>query len=612
MYSHGANRKIHLDQLLANFGPDTFQRIRRTQPWIAHDLGRWLLDVVGVPGPGTMWMQRKAESIGLKLEQYPMFQRPGLAQEINERYFLSPSGANNLSRLATGYAYTSKIAWNMMSMMTNMSQQIINGGTEYGLLNVLTSSLIGAGVAGGERAPVLAPIFDATIPHAAAYRKLLTERGILSETSQRHYDTLALYEANMGTNRAHLALTGSVAGAAAGGLSVALLNADRGNEDKLSVAGGALAGATIATVGAAKSAIMRRALMRVRDVGTFGFNLVETWNRSTIGVASIREATATERAIANPAYAARRRAYEVVEGVFTGALGGGALGNIMGGPGAILPGAALGAATAAGAAPFGQSRTARTAQTLETIRAAAPIFENRIVREQAKDGLANLTDEEVHGLYAQMQTDITQFRIAKEGRGYYLNTPHGQALAALQSYTLNQAEFVGGRLQSFVETANRAISGHPAQIDFRVFRYASYLMAVGSVYGALIGGSRDSESDPDYWVSRLGFGIMPMLQFNDTAKKWELKPVTELFGGPLVNDITRVGNSYLKLMQDPDANASFIDMSDKLTESLFPGVRNVIKMQNGANGAATLRLYKEGAQESMGAGRPQGPMPGGR
>jgi hypothetical protein len=603
MYAHGANRKIALDQLLANFGPETFGRIRTTQPWIAHDLGRWLLDVVGVPGPGTMYVQRKAESMGLFLEKFPMFQRAGLAQEINERYFLSPSSANNLSRLATGWAYTSKIAWNMLSAMTNMSQMIINGGTEYGLLNVLTSSVIGAGVAGGERIPILAPVLDAITPLGARYRKLLTERGILSETSQRHFDTIAMYEASFGSNRAHLIFTGAMAGAAAGAAGTSLLNADRENDDQLSVAGGALAGASVATLGAAKSAIMRRALMRVRDLGTFPFNLVETWNRSTIGVASLRQAALTERALKSPSLMARVRVQEKVEGVITGALGGAAAANFLGADPAT--GAVLGGAGAAVASPFGESRTARTARTLATIRSGQPIFENRLIRDQARTALRPLTDDEVGTLYAQMQTDITQFRIAKEGRGYFLNTPHGQALGALQSYTLNQAEFIGGRLQSFLETANRAIAGQPVQIDFRIFRAASFILGVGSVYGALIGGSADGESDPDYWVSRLGFGIMPLLHWNDTARKWEILSPTDMFKGPLIGDIMRTSNSYMKLMQSEDANASFLDTTDALVLNMFPGAKNIEKARRASEGAATLKLLQEGAIESV---RPMQPV----
>lgn len=604
MYSHGANRKIHLDQLLANFGPETFQRIRATQPWIAHDLGRWLLDVIGVPGPGTMYVQKKVEQAGLFLEKFPMFQRPGLAQEVVDKYFLAPGGANSLSRLATGWAFTSKIAWNQLSALTNLSQQIINGGTEYGIINVLSSSVIGANVALGTRIPTLAPILNAITPKTAEYHRLLTERGILSETSQRHFDSIALYEANFGTNRAHLMLTGAPVGAATGALATAILNTDRPSNEQLSVAGGAIAGMSVAAVGAAKSSIMRRALMRVRDLQTFTFNLAETWNRATVGTTAIREARATERAIADPVYAARRRATEVVEGVFTGALGGAGLANLTGGD--LLTGAALGGAAAAGATPFAESRTARTARTLDTIRAGGNIFSNRVVRDQAQVGLRPFTMDEVNELYAQMASDITQFRIAKEGRGYFLNTPHGQALGALQSYTLNQAEFVGGRLQSFMETATKAINGQPSQIDFRVFRFASYLLAVGSVYGAILGGANDGESDPDYWVSRLGFGVMPLLLWNDTSNKWEMKSPTDLFKGPLVSDIYNTGNSYLKLLQDERANATFLDTSDAIVKQLFPGARAVIDANKNAQGAATIKLLQDGANEASGQARPVG------
>jgi len=561
------------------------------------------MDVVGVPGPGTAFVQKKVEQLGLYLEKFPVFQRAGLAQEINERYLLSPGGANNLSRLATGYAYTSKIAWNFLSATTNLSQQIINGGTEYGLLNVLTSSVIGAGIAGAERAPVLAPIFDAITPKGASFRRLLTERGILSETSQRHFDTIALYEAAHGTNRAHLALTGAVAGAAAGAAATALLNTDRAADDQISMTAGAATGASIASIGAAKSAIMRRALMRVRDSGTFAFNLVETWNRATIGVAGIREARGAMKTVTSPAAAMRRGVAEKVDGIITGALGGAAAANLLDAD--PTTGALLGGVAGLGAAAVGESRTARTLRTVNTIKAGGPIFENRIIREQMKDGLRPFTDDEVAALYAQMQTDITQFRIAKEGRGYFLNTPHGQALGALQSYTLNQAEFVGGRLQSFIETANRAIKGEPVQVDFRVFRYASYMMAVGSIYGALLGGSHDGENDPDYWVSRLGFGVMPLLHWNDIGRKWEVLPPTDLFKGPLIGDITRVANSYFKLWQDESANASFMDTSDKLTEALFPGAKNINKARAASEGKTAIRYLSEGAQESATPRAPQ-------
>jgi hypothetical protein len=176
----------------------------------------------------------------------------------------------------------------------------------------------------------------------------------------------------------------------------------------------------------------------------------------------------------------------------------------------------------------------------------------------------------------------------------------------LQSYTLNQAEFVGGRLQSFMETANRAISGQPAQIDFRVFRFASYLMAVGSVYGMILGGSNDGENDPDYWISRLGFGVMPLLLWNDASNKWEVKSPTDLFKGPLISDIWNTGNNYLKLMQDDRANASFLDTTDNIVTQLFPGARNIIKANKAQSGDAMIKMLKEGAQESSGQSRPVG------
>lgn len=608
MYSHGANRKAMYDQLLANFGNDTFATIRSTQPEIAHELGRWLLDVVGVPGPGTMAVQKRVEQLGLALESYPMFQRPGLAQELNERYLLAPGAANNLSRVVTGWAYSSKVAWNLLSAMTNMSQQIVSGATEYGIVNVATSMAPGAAMAAGELRPSLAPVLDAVTPRGREYRRLLTEGGILGENSQRHFDAITLYEAAHGTNRAHLAVVGALTGAPAGAAATAFLNRNQPEDAQLSLAAGAATGAATLSIGAAKSAVMRRALLRVRDVGTFAFNAIETWNRATIGVASLREAKAAKDALTNPAYANRRVLYEKVEGVVTGAIGGGALGRLTDGDEGIAPGAIGGALLATAGAKFGESRTARTQRALAGIRASDVIFSNRIIRDQAKDALRPLTDDEVSVLYAQMQTDITQFRIAKEGRNPYLNTPHGQALASLQSYAINQAEFVGGRFATFAETAGRALRGEPVQVDFRIFRYSSYLLATGSVYGAILGGSSDSETDPDYWVSRLGFGVMPMLHWNDTARRWELLSPTDLFKGPLIGDITRTANSYMALLRDDQANATFADVSEQVVRNLFPGAKAISGERRAREGAAAIKLMEEGVMESI-APQPQ-PLPG--
>jgi hypothetical protein len=603
MYSHGANRKVMYDQLLANFGSDTFATIRQTQPEIAHELGRWLLDVVGVPGPGTMAVQKRVEQVGLWLESFPMFNRPGFAQQLNEQYFLSPGGANNLSRVVTGWAYSSKVAWNFLSAIINASQMVVSGATEYGLLNVMTSAIPGAGISAtvnvGERVPALAPIFDAITPMGARYRKLLTESGILAETSQRHLDALALYEAAHGSNRAHLAVVGALTGAPAGAAATAFMNRDAAPGDEISLAAGAATGAAVMSVGAAKSAIMRRALLRVRDAGTFTFNAVETWNRATIGIASLREARGATRALTDAPYAARRVLGEKVEGVIAGALGGAALGRLTDGDDGLASGATAGALLAAAGTRFGESRTARTQRALAGIRSSDVIFSNRIIRDQAKDGLRPLTDDEVGTLYAQMQTDITQFRIAKEGRNPYLNTPHGQALGALQSYTINQAEFVGGRMATFAETASRALRGEPVAVDFRIFRYGSFLLATGSVYGAIIGGSADSETDPDYWVSRLGFGVMPMLHWNDTARRWELLSPTDMFRGPLIGDITRTANSYMALLRDEQANATFADISDRVAANLFPGAKAIADERRTREGAAALKLMQEGVMESI-------------
>lgn len=612
MYAHGSNRKIMYDQLLANFNKETFAAIRTDQPEIGHELGRWLLDVLGVPGPGTMAIQKRVEQIGLWLEKFPMFQRPGLAQQINEEYFLKPGAANNLSRLVTGWSYYSKVAFNLLSSMTNLSQIVVNGMTEYGILNVLTSAIHGGTIAGAERsgplAPVLAPVFDALNPRGAQYRKLMLERGILSETSQRHFDAIALYEAAHGTNRAHLVLSGGIVGATGGAAVTAFLNQDRATEDKLSVAGGALAGASVTSIGAAKSAIMRRALLRVRDIGTYPFNVVETFNRATSGIAAFKVAKQAQRAATDVAYRNRVELGEKVEGVIVGALGGAALGNLVGDD--PLVGAAGGALLAAAASGRGESRTARAGRTLEALKRDNIIFSNRVIRDQAATELRPLTDEEVGTLYAQMQTDLTQFRIAKEGRNPYLNTPHGQALGALQSFTINQAEFVGGRLATFADTANRAIHGEPVKVDFRVFRYASFLLATGSVYGAILGGSSDTESDPDYWVSRLGFGVMPILHWNDAARRWEILSPTDLFKGPLIGDITRTANSYLALMTNEQANQTFADVTDQVVLNLFPGAKAIATDRKNREGAAALKLMQEGIIEQIAPGvQPPGRPP---
>lgn len=606
MYSHGANRKYYMDQMLANITPEKFAAIRKSQPWLANDLGKWVLDTVGVPTPGTLIAQRMVEQIGLKLESVPMFNRMPLAREILDRYFFNKGGASGLSRLATSWAYNSKIAFNFLSAATNVSQMILNGATEYGLLNVLVSSGQGLAIATADKVPVLAPIIDAFSPKTAEFRRLLTERGILSETAQRHFDALAQYEARFGTNRAHFAITSMMSGAIAGAAGTAAL--DHYGDYDFSIAGGAATGAALAGVGAYKSQVARRALGFVRDLSTFSFNMVETWNRATIGTAGIKEARATLAAEASPVALATKKAYEVFDSALVGTLGGAAIGHNFdesGEYGGAQAGAIAGGALGLLGSVVGESRTTRTARALKTIRESPVAYDSRIVREQAKVGLRAYTDDEVATLYAQMQTDLTQFRLGKEGRGYYLNTPLGQAMGALQSYTLNQAEFVGGRMQSFLDSVAKVSNGEGGEIDFRVLRYGAFVMALGAVYTSLIGTRSGDGDDPDYWVSRFGFGVTPFLVYDDTAKKWKVLPPTDMFKGPLVGDITRTANSLLKLATDKDAYDSFPDAADDLILNLFPGARAIKADNTRKAGAQALSLHREGTLEVSGAQAPR-------
>jgi uncharacterized protein YcfJ len=338
------------------------------------------------------------------------------------------------------------------------------------------------------------------------------------------------------------------------------------------------------------------------------FQMAETMNRATVSIAGFKEARAAERAAASPAYKATRKARELVDQTIVGAIGGGAAGYAWGDQdnrlGSTLAGATVGGAVAGGVHAWkGASTIERVQRTREAIAADKFVVKDRIFKDQMKDGLRPYTPDEINELYGAMVTDITQFYMGKAGRGTLMNTPMGQVFGSLQSYTINQADFVGGRMGSFWDSAKDVIAKKPgATLDTRVFRYAAFVMGTGSVYSAMFGTSTGHES-PEYWMSRVGMGIMPWLRYDDNSKKWTLGDFGSVLGGPIVNDIWNTSNSYLKLMTDEDAQKSFLDVSDDVANKIFIGAGAQKRAQNIEDGKTLKSLTKEGL---LGEGQPRG------
>jgi hypothetical protein len=426
---------------------------------------------------------------------------------------------------------------------------------------------------------------------------MLKERGIFGHLDQALFDDIAKHEAVYGEVRPFSVFSGATTGGTAGSALTAGYNLLA--DDDASIAMGALAGAGVAGLAASRVNLSRKLLMHTREASTFMFNFGETLNRSVTGIGGFKEAVAAEKAAKNAAYAAVQGTKEVIEHTIVGAFGGGALGYMSGEEGnagaSTVGGALLGAAALGGAfALKGERNYIRVQRSRMNIERYGQefVFGDRIIHEQAKKGMLPFTANEINELYAAQVVEFTQFRMGKEARGRMMNTPTGQAMGALQSYTINQLDFIGGRAQSFWESLARSMNGEGTAIDFRVFRYGAFVMGMGAVYSALFSGL-GYDHNPKYWMSRVGFGILPFLRYDDQAKSWEVN-VLDTFKGPVISDIENSSNNILKLLSDPDAHRSFLDVADDVAKKIFIGARQIQQEADKNDGVMLKSLLKEG------------------
>lgn len=581
IYLYGGLRKLHLDPIAHEFNGDWFKQLATTQPHIAINAANWMLDVFGIPRGFTVTAMAMLHSAGIKLERISA-RIPGLSnstfwQEFIDRYFTSAGALGSSTRAIRTVEFYAKLGGVTTSSLVNFGQLFVNSGADL----PFSSILIGGGSFLGQSAigkaleginsiiPLPQPLLRGT-----AKLQFAREYGVYSEAVRKDLDRIATT----------IALTqGRTVGAtlAAGGAG-ALIGSAVGGEDNR-----ALGAATGAAIGFAASAVaprlIRYALLAPLRALTFPFEAVEAINRGATAGAALRELKQAERYARGGVPRALVTGESLLESTAVGALAGAAAAPVFSNDDiSAADGAEIGAFLGLGSGLLGKSRAASTLASVNRMRELGsfiPGFEH-----QARSALGSLTLDDAERWYVRQALDMSQFRFGREARPAWLRTPHGEVFGALQNFTFNQIEFVGSRWDSFLESARVAreragggLSGAAmayagGNLDMRIWRHFALLFGLAGAMTQLAGvGNVDRE--PAYWLSRLGFGFMPLLHYNEPARQWQIADIGKQLTGPVVNDIYKGATFAARIIGDPQARHDYIAQSNELARGIFSGLR---------------------------------------
>lgn len=438
------------------------------------------------------------------------------------------------------------------------------------------------------------------------YRQLAEEGGVLAQAFHKQVESTIIGFSNMATVKqsvkeagAGKILKGAAVGAGLGTvLSVASADEDTDLVRPDLIATGALLG------GAARTAMLRYAAHRTLHAATWLFNIAESINRNVTASGAALEARGALRAAAaikGGKSLSKVRSVERIsttaESTVVGAGVGAATGALLvDDPDDRGEAAALGAGIGAlGGAMLGVVSEPRKLKVMREItefeQTSLPLIRN-LRKEFMKEG--PITEEEATRWIMEQYTMMTQFNFGRASRGTYLRTPLGEGMFALQTYMLNQAEFLGERWSSFMRSMPGK-EGSLGNIDTRILRHMMLLMGAGSVMTALYGFTGD-ERGPNYWASRIGFGLMPFVIWNEAAQKWNIVNPASALAGPFVTDVVRTTMVYFKLATDPVARTEWTQNIDGLFERLLPMLKQTRNTPETV-GAALDFLGHEGLAE---------------
>lgn len=599
IYLNGAIRKANLDRVAAEFDGKWFKRLQRSEPIIASDMAKWYMDVMGIPGPQYMKGAAYLRSIGMRLENINAFgfNQSEFVQDIIQKYFLSRDAAHRFTRMVRGFEFYSKLGFSMVSALVNSSQLVVNTGTEVGFNHLFIGGVPRAikearGML-GEKFPRALGWID---PQAKGMAKLRLARkvGVYSDNAKQVLDQLAYREWEESGKKVGTAVAGAAVAGAVGSVGVGAL-ADDAN---VGIGAGLASVAVVGGIAMHRPAIIRKGLQKATDTIIFPFQMVEAINRGVTAGGARHQILAHRAAVRKygAEEAARRAARgELVESGLVGATAGAAIGGMFAddedraagaGVGA-LAGAALGAGLGRGQTRFSRMQALIDQQEKGTI---VPLLRQRLVEQ----GVPSRT--EINRWYVRMVLDQTQFRFGREARGELLRTPVGEVMGALQSFTLNQMEFVGRRFDDFAASMTKAIAtGNASDIDTRVWRHLMLVIATGSAMTSLTMGL-GSDRSPDYWISRIGFGMIPLVSYNEDARKWQLTDIGSHMKGPFINDVERAAGTVLRIMTDPVAARELSYQADGIARQWFSALRQ-IEAAPMVVGEALDKMHMEGAAE---------------
>lgn len=514
-YLWGIVNKGTTDALFHAVDFDALRDMVGRRPTLVKRATNLLMDIHGTPSEETVAARSFINNLGVDLEglaEVAGFNGSEFFQGFMDHYW-DLADPTKISRGLRTMMYVTKIGGSLTSAMMQLSQAA-NTVPELGFFNTLAGGIRGLGAKIAEVAPPLAPIFDPTASGVPLIR-VAREAGVFSEKFQSAF-----------TDFSNQPLFG-------------------GNKER------ALAWA------------LNKAVTTVGFMHSAG----ETFNRTTVAFGSDMALKQAAK-ITSPG---ARRAYEIADTTALGAASGAAVG-FTGNPDDRLKGAAVGSAIGAGlgAATGMAGRPLLTQVERSTTRIAEnfrPIFPTP---EQMAAGLKP-TQEEVAKLYMAQVTNMTQFGFGKHFRPEIMRNPMFEPIFALQGFTLQQAEFTGSRMRSWFESMTGTGTG---DWDLRILKHGMMLGAVASGLTALAGFVGNSEKSPEYWGSRIGFGLLFFVRWNEAAGTWQVEdPYQSVGRAAILGDIYKTTNTIYKLMTDDHAREEWFKRLDGLARNLVSFMR---------------------------------------
>lgn len=606
LYAYGAARKYHLDHVLTQFDGAWFKELAQSRPFDAADMGRWLMDVYGMPGKQYIQLAATLRAIGLKVEEVGSY-IPGLSgqdlfKDMMDRYFTGPGALDRFTRTARAWAFYTKLGGNFISPLVNLAQLATNTGADHSFASILiggggfvAQTAGAAALEAVERALPEGRLSNFIHPWASGNAKLRMAKavGVYSDASRNMMEHMAervLREKGPGVG---LTAAGAIAGGTA---AFALTPTDSNVADTLGPLGVTVGGAALGSAFALAGPVLFRRMLRAPlTIATAPFQVAEAINRGMTAGAASRTFAQGMNLVNNPGARTRMRVGHALESTAMGAAVGGATAGTFGSekddrsfdPDAALLSAMVGGAMGVGVG-LGRPPAEIAADRLRWLDKNArfiPDFRNRL------QDMGKITTEEAERWYVRQALDMAQFRFGKEARPAALRTPVGEVAGALQSFTLNQMEFFGARWESFTRSLDGSggalglVKATAAgKVDMRIWRHMMLLGGAGGALAALTAGMFDIESDPMYWTSRVGLGFMPLLSYNSDSQQVQLNSLSGHILGPFIKDV-EAGANFIWHMYDPVARANYDAEIDTLARKLFTAFRQL-----------------EGAPETLGAG----------